>query len=596
MLREKYTYIYRSLKIIWRSSRFYTLLNAFVVVLSGVLPILLIFIIKLLVDEISKMIANQGNHLDFNALYLSVGIAATLFLVNAIVGSVSGLVKEKHSYFISDYIQNLIHQRTTTFDFSNFEDVKFQNVFYRAINEASFRPTRIYYGFVKIIQNLITLLFISGILAVLHWGVLVGLLVASVPVIYIRLRYSGKMYDLKKKYTEEERLVNYHNRLLTGKEFAKELRMFNLASLFKKRYEDKKNRLRNKHFKILKVKAFREVIFQIIAAVVLLLVFVYVAYQAINGVVTQGEMVMYLLALYRGHGFLQELLSNMAVLYEDGLFLRNFFEFLDYKSINKKPDQSQLLKFPDHLSKGIEIRNLDFKYPNSKRFVFENLNVSIKEGETVALVGANGAGKTTLVKLLCGLYKPTKGSVFYGGVDTNDLNRSSLAKNVSVIFQDFMLYNTTAKENIWFGDISKDINDADLYESSKKSGIHSTLTNLPKGYDTTLGTLFKNSEMLSLGEWQRMALARSFFSDAQVVILDEPTSSMDAYTEGLLIKNFKEIIKGRTAIIVSHRLSSIRLADRILVLQNHQLVEDGTHEELIEKQGVYYDMINMIRY
>ncbi len=593
MPNKKCTYIYRSFKIVWDSSRLYSILNAFVVLLRGVLPIVLIIAIKLLVDELAKVIIGD----DVNAsltpnLYLSLAFASGLFLLNAVIGSVSGLIKERHSYFISDYIQNLIHKRTTTLEFSNFEEVRFQNVFYRAINEASYRPTRIYYGVIKIIQNLITLLFISGILAVLHWGVLLLVFMASMPVVIIRLRYSGKMFDVKKRYTEQERFVNYYNRLLTGKEFAKELRIFNLASLFKKRFEEQKNRLRDKQYKILKVKAVREVFFQVIAAVVMLLVFVYVAKQAAEGKVTQGQMVMYLLALYRGHGFLQELLSNLAVLYEDGLFLRNFFEFVDYKANER--NRAEVLDFPTTLSKGIEIKNLKFKYPDSKRFVFENLNFTIKEGETIALVGANGAGKTTLVKLLSGLYKPTEGAVLYNGVDIAHMAQASIAKNISVIFQDFMLYNTSAKENIWFGDIEKNIEDENIYKSAQKSGLHQTLTNLPKGYHTTLGTLFKDSEMLSMGEWQRIALARSFFNDAQVVILDEPTSSMDAYTEGLLIQNFKEIVKDRTAIIISHRLSSIRLADRILVLENHQLVEEGTHEQLLNQKGVYYNMVHLI--
>ncbi|WP_233145519.1 ABC transporter ATP-binding protein [Labilibacter marinus] len=584
--------IFRSLKIVWNCSPKWTLVNAAVVVVKGIVPLMLIFIIQYLVDGVS-ILALQANTKDVYLTLVNILLfAGGVFVLNAVLNSVSGIIREKHSFFITDAVQNMIHERTTSLNFVNYDDYNFQNIYYRAINEANYRPSKIYYGFIGLVQNVITLALIASLLASLHWFMLVGLILISIPVVIIRLNFSQKIYAFQREHTEEERYVNYYNRLLTGKEFAKELRIFNLSKLFKQRFEESKVDLRVKHFGMLKLKTKYELLLQIIMALALISVFGYISFQAVNGNLTQGQMVMFFLALYRGYSFLQDLLSQISGLYEDGLFLKNLFEFMDHKELRKK--QSRSAVFPVPLKTGIIIEKVFFKYPNSSRHVFKNLNLNINKGETIALVGANGAGKSTLVKLLCGLYEPDKGSIRADGVDISTVSQQSISENVSAVFQDFMLYNFSAKENIWLGNISKSQNDEAIVESAQKSGVNDLIQELPKGYETTLGTLFKDSEMLSVGEWQRIALSRSFFNDAQMVILDEPTSSMDAFTETNLIENFKAITKGRTAIIVSHRMSTIHLADRIIVLDDFGVAEEGTPEELLKKKGHFYQMVESI--
>ncbi|TLX75178.1 ABC transporter ATP-binding protein [Labilibacter sediminis] len=592
-MKVKKSNIFRSLDIVWQSSTYWSLLNAVVVLLKGIMPLLLIFLIKLLVDEVSSVIQSGNQSQNYETVYRVLIYAGAVFVLNAILSSIAGIVREKQSYFINDRVQDMIHARTTTLDFANYEDYNFQNIYYRAVSEASYRPTRIFYGFVGLIQNSITLFLIAGLLASLHWVMVIILVAISLPIVFIRLRFSRKTFALKREHTEAERTVNYYNRLLTGKEFAKELRVFNLASLFKSRYEKLKDELRSYQLKLLKFKTQYEFVLQVLTALALIFVFGYIAVAAIEGNISQGEMVMFFLALYRGYSFLQELLVRISGLYEDGLFLRNFFEFIDYKVIKKQKDTFSV--FPAQINQSIQLNNVSFNYPNSSRSVFENINLKIKPGETIALVGANGAGKSTLVKLLCGLYEPTQGNIFVDEVDLNEVRKESISENISVVFQDFMLYNVSARENIWFGNTKRSVGDDDIYESAKKSGVDKLLKELPQGYETTLGTLFKDSEMLSVGEWQRMALSRSFFNNAQVVILDEPTSSLDAFTESRLIENFKEISKGRTAVIVSHRLSTIRLVDRVVVLDQQGIAEDGTPKELLGQKGVFYHMVESIK-
>ena len=584
--------IYRALKLIWESSRKWSVINFFFVILKGLMPLMLIFVVQWLVDEVTGFYGKDVENI-YYSLFKILFFAAGVFSLNAILNSLAGIVSEKHSFFISDRVQNLIHSRTTTLDFENFDNHGFQDVYYRAVNEASYRPTHTYYSFIGLVQNGISLLLIAGLLASLHWVIIVSLLLVSLVIIFIRLGFSRKIYHFKRKHTEDERYVGYYNRLLTGKEFAKELRVFNLAALFKKRFEEQKNSLRNSRFKLLKEKSIYELVVQLLTTAIMIFIFAFVSSEAIKGNVTQGQMVMYFLAIYRGYSFLQDFLGRISGLYEDGLFLKNFFEFID-SDLVKSPGYKGKL-FPERLKSGITIENVSFKYPNSKRGVFENLNLKIVPGETVAIVGANGAGKSTLVKLLCGLYSPDGGRVLFDGVDLSEINAVSLAQNVSVVFQDFMLYNVSAKENIWFGDTSKSDSDASLIKSANKAGVHNLLDNLPNKYDTILGTMFKNSEMLSVGEWQRLALSRSFFNDAQLVILDEPTSSMDAFTELKLIENFKEITKGRTAIVVSHRLSTIHLASRVVVLGDHKILEEGAPGELLKRKGVFYNMVESLK-
>ncbi len=585
--------IFRSLKIVWQSSRLWSLVNALVVIFKGVMPLLLIFVVQLLVDEVGEALQAKEMVKNVEAVYRALFFAAGVFLLNAVLNSMADLIREKHSFFITDAVQHMIHKRTTTLDFINFDNFDFQNSYYRAVNEANYRPTSIYYGFVGLIQNSITLALIAGLLASLHWSMLLLLLVISVPVVYIRLRFSRKIYSFKREHTEDERYVNYHNRLLTGKEFAKELRVFNLSGLFKTRFEEQKNALRAKRFGMLKLKTGYEFLVQLITASALIVVFGFIAAKAIAGELTQGQMVMYFLAMYRGYGFLQEFLGRISGLYENGLFLKNLFDFIDFDMIKQSGLQTKA--FPAPVKQGIVIKDLTFKYPNSSRNLFEKISFKILPGETIALVGANGAGKSTLVKLLCGLYQPDKGMISIDGINLSDIRRDSLAENVSVVFQDFMLYNVSARENIWFGNVKRSADDQEIYVSAEKSGVNHLIENLPKGYETTLGTLFKDSEMLSVGEWQRMALSRSFFNNSQLVILDEPTSSLDAFTEAKLIENFKAITKNRMAIIVSHRMSTIHLADRVVVLNDHSIAEEGSPSDLLQQKGLFYDMVQSLK-
>lgn len=591
--KEGTKFVLKSALIVWRSSPKWSLINILLIFLRGMIPLVLLFLIKMLVDEVTETLKLPLEDRSYYESLIIISYAGALFLVNSFSASFSTLAREKQSHQVNDYIQGLIHHKTTKIHYSFFENPDFQDIYYRAIGDSTYRPTKIFYGLVGVIQNLITIVLLGSMLLYLDWLMSLALIAAMIPTAIHRVWQAKKMFLLQRSQTEKERQLNYYNRLLTYRDYAKELRIFNLGDLFQIRFDSLRGKLRAEQLSLLKKKTWGEMITLIFTVLVVVGFYSNIAINTLKGEISGGEMVMYFLALQRGYGYFQDLLSRLSSLYEDSLFIRNFIDFLDVKI--ESNDALDQVSFPKEIVSGIEFKDVSFKYEHNQKLVLDKVSLSIQPGETVALVGNNGAGKTTLVKLITGLYEPINGGVYVDGINLKSIKKSSLADNVSVIFQDFMLYNISAKENIWFGNVSNSIDLEKVESAAKNAGIDQLMKNLPNGYDTTLGNLFKDSEQLSQGEWQRVALARSFYNDAQIIILDEPTSSLDAFTEAQLIDHFKEITKGKTSIIVSHRLSTIALADKIAVLKDSKLHEFGTFDELMEKKSAFYEMVQAIK-
>ena len=285
--------------------------------------------------------------------------------------------------------------------------------------------------------------------------------------------------------------------------------------------------------------------------------------------------------------YVKDLLGSLAGLYEDSLFIGDTFEFLN---LEEKIKAATPVVIPSSLKKNIIVNNLSFTYPGNSSGTINNVSFEIKKGEIVALVGPNGAGKSTLVKLLCRLYDPDSGYISYDDSDIRNMDPEEYRKLFSVVFQDFMLYNLKAGENIRMGNIDDKNADERIRTAAIETGIHETISSLPDGYETLIGNLFKDSRELSWGQWQKIALARALFRDAPVLILDEPSSALDADTEFDIFSRFREIVKGRTSVLISHRFTNVSLADRIIVLDKGAIAETGTHEELIKRGGIYFTM------
>ena len=430
-------------------------------------------------------------------------------------------------------------------------------------------------------------MLMAGLLIYLHWGIVIILLVANIPGIWLRLHYAGVLYNFKREQTPAARKTAYFKWLLTGDRPSRELRLFGLGEYFTNLFNKNFNKLKEEEISIIRKRTSIELIAGIFKAAAFLLALGYIAKETVSSQISVGDMAMYLVAFRQGMVYIKDVFSSLAGLYEDNLFIGDTFEFLNLKEkIVAVPPVIE----PGSFSSSIKVGNLSFSYPGSGEPLLKNLNLEIRKGETIALVGANGAGKSTLVRLLCRLYDPVEGGITLDGKDITHMDPASYRRLFSVIFQDFMLYNLSAGDNIWMGDIFTPQNRERIKTSASQTGIDELIEALPKGYDTVIGRLFDDSRELSWGEWQKIAMARALYRDAPVLILDEPTSALDATTEYEVFSRFKEITRDRTSILISHRFSNVSLADRILVLDKGKIAEEGTHQELMKAGGLYSEM------
>lgn len=582
-MKSKIALFRKALNLVWDSAPGWATVNIVISVLQSFLPLVLVWLIKLLIDEITQAVSTGSAA---NIITLIIAVVVVYFL-DEVSTDTGNYVRNKQSVKLEGYMYGLLHSKAVRLDLINFEHPGYYDCLSRATSEAPWRPNNILNNIVSMFRGLLSLLLMAGLLITLHWGVALLLLVVNIPGIWLRLHYADILYNFQRERTPEARKSAYFSWLLTGDRPSREIRLFGLGNYFISLFKQSFNRQKEEELNIIRKRTLIELVSDAVKASAILVLLIIIARQTISGKLTLGQMAMFLLAFRQGMTYIKDLFSSLAGLYEDGLFIGDTFEFLDLKEnvIAQSP-----VTIPADLKSDISVESLSFTYPGNQHPTVDNISFRIKKGEIVALVGPNGAGKSTLVRLLARLYDPDSGIVKWDGNDIRTMDPDEYRKFFSVVFQDFMLYNLSAGENIRMGNIeTKDIG-SKIKNAASSAGVDDLLNNLPKGYDTVIGTLFDDSRELSWGEWQKIALARALFRQAPVLILDEPSSSLDADTEYEIFSKFREIVNGRTSILITHRFTNVTLADRIIVLENGAITETGTHGELMKKKGRYYEM------
>jgi ATP-binding cassette subfamily B protein len=521
--------------------------------------------------------------------------AAAVAVLEVLSRTLASYVAEAQTQTVIDHLADIVHAKSAALDLSYFEDPHYYDMLHRAQEEAGWRPTYLVSSMLQAAQATLSLVGLAGLLLSFNWAVALILFVASVPSALVRLRFAGRLYTWHRTRTADERLSWYQHSLLTDGQYAKEVRMLDLAPMLARRFRELRARLRGERLGIARGRVTADSIAQGGATLATFATYAVLAVGTVRRTITVGGFVMYYQAFQRGQGWLRDVLNNLADLYEDSLFLGDLFDFLDLqpKTAGGALPAPRLARAADTAREGIVFDRVSYAYPGSTRKALDEVSFVIPPGQHAALVGENGSGKTTIVKLLCRLYDPTEGRITIDGVDLRECDPAALRRRIAVMFQDYARYQLTARENIGFGDVEAMGDDGRVADAAGRAGADSVIEALPKRYDTTLGRWFEGGVDLSTGDWQRVALARAFLRDAEIVVLDEPTSALDAKVEHEVFARLRELASDRTAVFISHRMSTARLADCIYVLAHGKIVEQGSHEELDARGGMYSTLFRL---
>lgn len=559
-------------------------INAIISVLQGIVPFAIIVLIKLLVDALTTSnFENATGQAYYGGMLF---LTALVFLLNALLIELRSYYSERMSQSVSRHIYSVLHAKHSKLDLSNYENPKQQDSMHRAVQEASFRPVKILNALLTGIKSVASVLFLIGMFISIRWYLILILIVAVLPDVYVRLKYSRKLYKLKDTQSTKEREMYYYNRILTGFPFAKELKLFGFSGFFEKRFNRTQDELFDEKIKLRKSELRLNFFSQSFAVLLIFISLGFISFLKVNGAISIGTVVLFFFAFQRAYSVLNDFFRSFTQIVEDNTFLKDFIQFLDLpeRTLNVTPTSEFSLQHE------IRFKDVSFRYVASKRNALTDINLVIPAGKKVAFVGENGSGKTTLIKLLCGFYEANQGEITFDGIDIEKLGQKLITENITAVFQDFALYNIAAYQNLALGNIKAEPDPEKIKQAACDADIDELLSKLPDGYNTLLGNLFKSGEELSIGQWQKIAIARAFYRDAPLLLMDEPSSALDAASELQIINSLKKLSQNKTAVIVSHRLSTVQWVDLIYMFHEGKVVESGSHEELIALKGKYYEL------
>jgi ATP-binding cassette, subfamily B, bacterial len=575
----------RFFKLVWETNHWYAILDILLRLMRSAIPVSILYIGKLIIDQV--ILLSRTHSTDLSVLWKLVLAEFALAIISDALARATALVDSLLGDLFSNYTSVKIMEHAATLDLDQFEDSEFYDKLERARQQTIGR-TILLSQLLSQVQDIITMAFLLvGLMAFNAWLILL-LLVAIVPAFLGESYFNDKSYALTRGQTPERRELDYMRYLGASDETAKEVKLFNLSGFLIDRFKMLSNKFYDDNKKLSVKRASWGILFALLGSLGYYTAYVVMIIKTVEGALTVGTLTFLAGSFRQLRSLLEGILSRFSSVSQGAIYLRDFFDFFEIQPKIKAAPKP--VPFPNPIRQGITFEDVGFKYHNSDKWANRHLSFTLHAGEKLALVGENGAGKTTLVKLMARLYDPVEGRILLDGVDLREYDIMDLRKNTGIIFQDYLRYQLSFAQNIAVGNIDEQDNRPLIKMSAEKSLANLLADRLPQKYDQALGRRFNNGIELSGGEWQKVALARAYMKEAQILILDEPTSALDARAEYSVFQRFAELSKGKTAVLISHRFSTVRMADRILVLDKGQIIEMGSHEELINKNGHYAEL------
>jgi ATP-binding cassette subfamily B protein len=575
----------RALRLIWAATHRLTLIWVVLLIVQGLLPVATIYATKKLVDGLVGAAGTGFDWAHLGAVATPALFMAGLLLLGELLQAGLEWVRAYQAEYVQDHIADLIHTQSVTVDLAFYETPEYFDHLQRAQGDGSARSLALLENTGSLLQGSLTLLAMAAVLVgYTPWLPLI-LIFGTLPALITVFRANRRYHRWWKHTTTDRRWAQYYELLLTHNGVAAELRLFGLGPSFQLAYRSIRRRLRTERLRLLRDQNLARLAAGVLALLTTGIALAWVGRGVVKGALTLGDVALFYQAYTRGQGLLQALLGNIGQIYSNSLFLSDLFEFLELKP--QVLDCHEPIAPPVPLKSGIRLRRLAFRYPGTRRDIFQGLDLTFPAGKITAIVGENGAGKSTLVKLICRFYDPTEGCIELDGVDLRAIALAELRRMISVLFQLPVPFTATAAQNIAMGDLQTQPGRVEVAAAARDAGADHIISHLPAGYDTLLGRMFPGGVELSVGEWQRIALARAFLRRAPIIILDEPTSAMDPWAEADWMSRFQTLVAGQTAIIITHRFTTARHADIIHVMRGGEIVESGSHEDLLMRRGMY---------
>ena len=579
-------------RLVWAAGKSAAMVEIFLTLITSFLPAAQAWAGKLIIDSVMTAAARELAPVDgllFVGPYLLLEFG--LVLISSVVGTMRTYFDKILQYQLVNHVNTLIIRKSISLDLQFFENPEFYDTLQNARRQADISALNIVNATLQMGQQTITIFSLVVLLWDFSPWLALVVFITAIPAFLSQSQYAERAFRVVNHRAPESRLLNYIEMLLTSNETVKEIKLFGLGESLLGRYRDLFTRFYQEDRQIAKQRSFAGVGWGLVSNLGYYGSYAWIVMRTIAGMVTLGDMTMLLTIFRQSQVSFRSLLDSLNRLYESNLFLDNLMTYLKLEPQIVSPADG--IPAPEVIQDGIEFRNVSFRYPGAENDVLRGINLHIRPSEKIALVGLNGAGKTTLIKLVTRLYDPTEGQILLDGVDLREYNLTSLRQCFGVIFQDFVRYQFTVRENIAFAQIDAMDDFARIQDAADRGGASEMIARMPAGYDTMLGRRWEKGLELSGGEWQKSALARAFMRKSEVLVLDEPTSALDAQAEYAVFQRFGALIEDRIAILISHRFSTVRMADRIVVLSDGRVLEIGSHDELILKDGAYARLFNL---